>query len=99
MHITRRYLNVPIGRKSEMRLFQILVDGVQQRQFAMQLAQNSIDYWTFVDVTEFKGQTITISDLSDPRSTSAGAGLNRIYQADKIEGAASLYREPHRPQL
>jgi fructan beta-fructosidase len=99
LHISRQYLNIPIGRKSEMRLFQILVAGVQQRQFAMQLAENSIDYWIFVDVSEFKGQTITISGLSDPRSPSAGASLNRIYQADKIEHAAYLYRERNRPQF
>jgi fructan beta-fructosidase len=99
MHITHRYLNVPIGRQSEMRLFQILVDGVQQRQFAMQLAGNSIDYWIFIDVGEFTGQTITISGLPDPRSPSAGPSLNRIYQADKIEGASSLYKERNRPQF
>lgn len=81
-----------------MRLFQIVVDGVQQRQFAMQLAENSIDYWIFIDVSEFKGQTITISGLSDRRSPSAGTSLNRIYQAGKIEHAASLYKERNRPQ-
>ncbi len=99
MPITRQYLNVPIGRTSEMRLFQIVMDGVQQRQFAMQLAENSIDYWIFIDVSEFKGQTITISSLSDPKSPSAGASLNRIYQADNIEGASSLYKERNRPQF
>ena len=99
MHITHRYLNVPIGRTSEMRLFQIVVDGVQQRQFAMQLAENSIDYWIFIDVSEFKGQTITISGLPGPGSPSAGPSLNRIYQADKIEGASSLYKERNRPQF
>ncbi len=99
LHITQQYLNVPIGRQSEMRLFQIVVDGVQQRQFAMQLADNSIDYWIFIDVSEFKGKTITISDLSDAKYPSAGTGLNRIYQADKIEGASSLYKERNRPQF
>jgi fructan beta-fructosidase len=99
MHITQRHLNVPIGRTSEMRLFQIVVNGVQQRQFAMQLAENSIDYWIFVDVSEFKGQTITISGLSDSKSPSGRAGLNRIYQTNKIAGASSLYKERNRPQF
>jgi hypothetical protein len=63
MHINHQYLNVPIGRQSEMRLFQILINGRQQREFAMQLAESSIDYWVFVDVSEFKGQTI-IRDYS-----------------------------------
>ena len=99
MHITHQYLNVPIGRTSEMRLFQIVVNGEQKRQFAMQLAENSIDYWIFIDVTEFEGQTITISGPSNPSSPAAQHGLNRIYQADKIAGASSLYKEANRPQF
>ncbi len=59
----------------------------------MQLAEQSPDYWIFIDVSEFKGQTIT---LLGPASQAA---LDRIYQADKIEGADSLYKERNRPQF
>jgi fructan beta-fructosidase len=93
IHITQQYLNVPIARTAEMRIFHIDVNGVSKREFAMQLADTSIDYWIFIDVTEFKGQTIT---LSGPAQASS---LDRIYQAYTIEGATSLYREANRPQF
>jgi sucrose-6-phosphate hydrolase SacC (GH32 family) len=76
-----------------MQVFQIHVDGVQLREFPAQLAEQSPDYWIFIDASQFKGQTITISG---PSSQSA---LNRIYQSDKIEGASSLYKERNRPQF
>jgi len=99
MDITQRYLNIPIERTSKMQLFQIAVHGTDQRQFAMQLARNSIDYWIFADVSEFKGQTITISGSSEQSDASARGDLDRIYQSDKIEGASTLYKEPNRPQF
>jgi sucrose-6-phosphate hydrolase SacC (GH32 family) len=93
MHITKRYLNIPVERESAMRVFQIRVDGIQKREYPVQLAENSADYWIFIDVSEFKGQTIILS------GPSTQAALGRIYQADQIEGAASLYKERNRPQF
>jgi sucrose-6-phosphate hydrolase SacC (GH32 family) len=93
MAITKRYLNVPVGRSAQMRIFAISVDGAKKREFPVQLATDAVDYWIFVDVSEFKGETIT---LSGPASTEA---LNRIYQDDRIEGWKTLYKEPNRPQF
>lgn len=93
IQITRRYLNIPITRKGDARLFQLSVDGVVQREFPLQLAEDSIDYWIFLYVSEFDGQTIT---LSGPATEVA---LSRIYQADEIAGAATLYKERNRPQF
>jgi fructan beta-fructosidase len=93
MYISKHYLNIPVARASEMHVFQIQVDRVQRREFPVQLAENSPDYWIFIDVTEFQGQTITLL------GPSSQAALDRIYQADKIEGASSLYKERSRPQF
>jgi sucrose-6-phosphate hydrolase SacC (GH32 family) len=93
MAITKRYLNVPVGRAAEMRIFSISVDGTQKREFPVQLATDAVDYWIFVDVSEFKGQTIR---LSGPASAEA---LGRIYQDDRIQGWETLYQEPNRPQF
>ncbi len=97
--ITQRYLNIPVERAREMRLFQISIDGVQQREFPVQLAEHAIDYWIFLDVSEFKGRTITLTGPSGIASPSVQAALARIYQADQIEGAAALYKESNRPQF
>jgi fructan beta-fructosidase len=93
MYISKHYLNIPVARAAEMHIFQIQVDGIQKREFPVQFAEHSPDYWIFIDVSEFKGQTIKLF------SPSSQATLDRIYQADKIEGAESLYKERNRPQF
>jgi fructan beta-fructosidase len=98
-HITQRYLNIPVERASEMRLFQISVGGVQKREFPVQLAEHAIDYWIFLDVSEFKGSTIALTASNGVTSPSLQAALGRIYQANQIEGAATLYKESNRPQF
>jgi fructan beta-fructosidase len=93
IQISKHYLNIPVTFSGPMHVFQIQVDGVQRREFPAQLAEESPDYWIFLDVTEFYGQTITLS------GPSSQAALDRIYQADAIEGADSLYKERNRPQF
>jgi sucrose-6-phosphate hydrolase SacC (GH32 family) len=93
MVISKHYLNIPVARAGEMHVFQIQVEGVQKREFPVQLAEHAPDYWIFLDVSEFKGQTIVLS------GPSSQAALEGIYQADKIEGAESLYKESNRPQF
>jgi sucrose-6-phosphate hydrolase SacC (GH32 family) len=92
-HITKQYLNIPIGRGAKMRVFQISVNGKLKREFPAQLAEGSIDYWIFINVSEYQGQTITLSGSATQRA------LERIYQSSKIEGEGSLYKEPSRPQF
>lgn len=93
IQISRRYLNLPISRSAAPQLFQISVDGVVQREFPLQLASGAIDYWIFLDVGDLKGKTITIS------GPTTQAALGRVYQADSIHGATSLYKERNRPQF
>src|SRR5580698_7945598 len=81
-HVTRRYLNIPVERASEMSLFQISVGGVQKREFPVQLAEHGIDYWIFLDVSEFKGSTITLTGSNGVAGPSVQAALGRIYQAN-----------------
>src|ERR1700742_2447678 len=78
LQITHRLLNVPINRSAEARLFQIARDGKVEREFPLQLADGKIDYWVSIDVSELKGQTVT---LSGPVTQTA---LKRIYQADEV---------------
>ena len=93
IQINQRYLNIPISREGDARLFQLSVNGVVQREFPLQLAEDSIDYWIFLYVSEFNGQTITLSGRATAKA------LSRIYQADEIAGANSLYEERNRPQF
>lgn len=92
IQITKPYLNIPIGYKAEMKVIKININGKPQREFSAQLAEDSVNYWIYINVTEFKGKTI---ELTCPASSKA---LNRIYQDDKITGSDSLYKESNRPQ-
>ncbi|MDP4211843.1 MAG: glycoside hydrolase family 32 protein [Bacteroidota bacterium] len=93
MKITRHYLNIPIGYQAKMRLMELQVDGKMKREFPVQLAEDSIGYWIYIDVSEFKGKKITIFC---PAGENA---LKRIYQDDRINGADSMYKESNRPQF
>ena len=93
LKITDPYLNIPVSYKSKMEVMKINVDGITKREFPVQLANDTINYWIYIDVSEFKGQTITLN------YPVASKSLNRIYQDIKINGADSLYKEINRPQF
>ena len=93
LKITKPYLNIPVGYQARMKLVEIKVNGKMQREFPVQLAEDSINYWIYIDVTEFKGKTISLTSPASLKS------LNRIYQDDRINGSDSLYRESNRPQF
>ncbi len=93
LKITKSYLNIPIGYKARMKLVEIKVNGKMQREFPVQLAEDSINYWIYIDVTEFKGKSITLNSPASSKS------LSRICQDDQINGSDSLYKESNRPQF
>ncbi len=93
LHVTQQYLNIPIGRQTKLRIFTINENGTVKRTFPLQLADDTVDYWIYLDISEFKGKTIT---LSGPATQPA---LDRIYQAAKIHDAATMYKEVNRPQF
>lgn len=87
IRITQPYLNIPINREAKERIVDITTKGEVKRQFPSQLADDSIDYWIYLDVSEFEGKTITISGAATQRA------LNRIYKSRRINGSNSLYRD------
>jgi fructan beta-fructosidase len=92
LKLTRHYLNIPIGRQARMKLLEIRAGDKILRELPVQLAEDSIDYWIFVDISDFKGRQVTLEGPSTAKA------LQRIYQDDTINGADSLYHESHRPQ-
>ena len=92
LKITKPYLNIPVGYRARMKMIEINVAGKMQREFPVQLAEDSVNYWIYIDVTEFRGKTISLTSPASSKS------LNRMYQDDKINGSDSLYKERNRPQ-
>lgn len=91
--VAHQYLNIPIGHQVRMKLMELRVNGKMKREFPVQLAEETVAYWIYIDVSEFKGQTITIACPSGSKA------LKRIYQDDRINGSDSLYKESNRPQF
>ena len=93
LKITKTYLNIPIGYRARMKLIEIKVNGKIQREFPVQLAEDTVNYWIYIDVSEFRDKLVL---LNSPASSQS---LNRIYQDDQINGSDSLYKERNRPQF
>ncbi|MHA4896897.1 GH32 C-terminal domain-containing protein [Pedobacter sp. PWIIR3] len=89
--ITKKYLNFPISQRQNRAAMRLEVDGKLEQSFVIRLSADP-EYWTFTDVSAFKGKTIRISYDGD------AAGLSKIYQDDKINGQDSIYHEKNRPQ-
>jgi fructan beta-fructosidase len=93
MKITGSYLNIPVGKDVRAKMMQLVVNGKLQREFAVQLAEDTVSYWVYADVSAYKGQKLKINYDGSSKA------MNRIYQDDKINGADSLYKESNRPQF
>ncbi len=92
MKITKRYLNFPISHATDRRVMTLSVKGQDQCRVVIRLAENEPDYWTFRDVGQWKGKTLTI------HYEGSQAALDNVFQADTIVGESQLYAEKYRPQ-
>ncbi len=93
MKITGHYLNIPVGKEARMKPVKINVNGQTKMEFPVKLVEDTVDYWVYADVSEFIGKKIELVCPASPVS------LKRIYQADKIAGSDSLYKEVNRPRF
>ncbi|AGA79046.1 glycoside hydrolase family 32 protein [Echinicola vietnamensis] len=93
LKITKRYLNFPISGQEARHKMTFQSEGQPELNIVIRLAAGEPDYWVFKDVSNLIGKTLTISYEGNQ------AGLSKIYQADEIAGADSLYQEQNRPQF
>jgi fructan beta-fructosidase len=94
--IEHRYLNFPIKNGATKRRVSTLVDGRVEVRNDMELADADPDWWAFMDVSAWRGQTLTLLVDSLPANSAA---LISVEQSDSIKGAANLYHEPLRGQF
>lgn len=91
-----RYLFFPIKNGAPRRKVTVSVGGKAERWFDVELADAEPDWWAPLDVSAWKGKTLTVRADRLPAGSKA---LARIEQGDEPKDAANLYREPLRPQL
>ncbi|MGV3483049.1 MAG: GH32 C-terminal domain-containing protein [Planctomycetaceae bacterium] len=96
IQVDKRYLHLPIKNDATKRKVTMLVDGRVQVVNDIELADSDPDWWAFVDVSQWKGKTITLVVDQLPEDSLA---LQSIEQADTVKDAEALYREPLRGQF
>ncbi len=91
-----QYLNLPVKNGAPKRRMSVTIDGQVVREFEIELAEGEPDFWTFLNISTFRGKTATIRVASLRPDSGA---WQAIVQSDTIKGAEDLYREKHRPQF
>ncbi len=92
----KRYLNLPVRNGARKRWVSLIVDGKTVRDFDIELADKTVDFWVVLDLTPFKGKTATLRVGAMRQGSKA---MEVIHQADAIKDAEDLYREKYRPQF
>lgn len=93
--IEKRYLNLPI-KNGPTRKVTTLVDGRLEVRNDIGLANSEPDWWAPMDVSAWKGKTVTLQVDRLPEDSTA---LSAIEESDEIRGTETLYREPLRGQF
>ncbi|GAB1855458.1 glycoside hydrolase family 32 protein [Flavobacteriaceae bacterium MHTCC 0001] len=91
--INKKYLNIPIQSSLKRQLVDFFVDEEKLTYNEIRVANDSVDYWTFIDVSKYQGKNFTFS------FSKKVSGIKKIYQSDTIVGDAKLYKEKFRPQI
>ena len=94
--LERRYLNLPVKTGAPKRRMAVLLDGKPAREFEIELADGEPDFWTFLDITPFRGKEAT---LRVDRLPSDSHALQSITQDDEIAESGKPYGEKLRPQF
>lgn len=92
----RRYLHLPVRNSAPKRRMQVLAGGTVVREFEIELAEREPDWWAFLDLAPFAGQTLTLQCARLPEDHQ---GLALVEQSDAVKGDVPLYREQRRPQF
>ena len=94
--IEKRYLNLPIKNGAPKRKVTTLVEGRVEVKNDIELADAEPDWWAFMDVSAWRGQTVT---LQVDKLAEDSKALSAIEPSDAIKGGENLYREALRPQF
>ena len=95
-HLDQRYLAIPVKTGAPKRMLTLLVDGVKQREFVVELASGQPDFWTGCDVTAYQGRDAV---LRIAKLDAGSTGWPAISVAAAIPGSEELYHEERRPQF
>ncbi|MCF0196858.1 MAG: 2,6-beta-D-fructofuranosidase, partial [Bacteroidaceae bacterium] len=91
--VKARYLNFPVSHGVERARLTFTAPGTDTLRMVARLTGGTPDYWTFKDMTAYRGKTVTLT------YEGAAEALDAILQADTIVGQGMMYTEANRPQF
>ncbi len=94
--VEKRYLNLPIKNGAPKRVVSVVEDGRTVVRNDIELADAEPDWWAPMDVSAWKGKTLT---LKVDRLREDSTALSAIEQSDSIKAAGGLYKERLRGQF
>lgn len=94
--ISKRYLHLPIKNGAPRRAVSLLAEGKLQVRNDIELAPGAPDWWAPMDVSAWKGKTISLQVDKLPEDST---GLASIDQSDTLRDTSKDYREPLRGQF
>lgn len=94
--LEKRYLNLPVQNDVPKQRISLHVDGNIRHEFLIRLAVDKPDYWTYMDISMYKGKNATLSVEKLPDGSH---GYDMIYQDDRLKEEGTIYKEKLRPQF
>jgi sucrose-6-phosphate hydrolase SacC (GH32 family) len=96
LRVEKPYLNLPVKNGATKRTLKLLVQGKTEREFQIELADAKPDWWAFLDISAFRGQSVVLHADQLPADS---LGWKQIDQSDVIKDSEDVYREALRPQF
>ncbi len=93
---TAKYLHFPIKNGAPKRSVTLLVDGKTVVRNDIELAPGTPDWWAPMDVSAWKGKTLTLQVDTLPEDST---GLSSIERSNSLKDGAGLYKESSRGQF
>lgn len=91
-----KYLLIPIRNGAPKRVVTCLVDNQVIVKNDIELADGDADWWAPLDISQWKGQQVTLRVDKLPDDSAA---LHNVQQQDTLDKLDDIYREPLRGQI
>lgn len=92
----KKYLVLPVKNGAPKRNIELWVDGVNTRFFDMELAEEEPDWYTYIQIDEWKGKPI---ELRVDKVGIASKVFSPVQQSDEDTNAGVVYKEKLRAQF
>ncbi len=94
MTIEHHYLNFAVNDEAPPCRVWLTIGGTVRKEFEVRLAVDEVDFWAFIDIREYLGESLKI-ECGNLKDHVAGT----IIQSDCIVDREEPYHEKYRPQL